>query len=137
MSLIPLVHLDLRISPRIFEKIRNDPLMSFRGLIHEKNRKKKSRDTVPFNLVRCTKSLRVLFLHRRPPSWTTLVLYSRAVFIFNEPASKFNELLNLVLLRVLILVRMRSSLVVRRSDCQCTSCNCPGFDPSIRRHRGI
>ena len=36
--------------------------------------------------VRCTKSLRVLFLHRRPPSWTTLVLYSRAVFIFNEPA---------------------------------------------------
>jgi hypothetical protein len=24
--------------------------------------------------VRCTKSLRVLFLHRRPPSWTTLVL---------------------------------------------------------------
>jgi hypothetical protein len=36
--------------------------------------------------VRCTKLLRVLFLHRRPPSWTTLVLYSRAVFIFNEPA---------------------------------------------------
>jgi hypothetical protein len=36
--------------------------------------------------VKCTKSLRVLFLHRRPPSWTTLVLYSRAVFIFNEPA---------------------------------------------------
>ncbi len=36
--------------------------------------------------VRCTKSLRVLFLHRRPTSWTTLVLYSRAVFIFNEPA---------------------------------------------------
>ncbi len=28
--------------------------------------------------VRCTKSLRVLFLHRRPPSRTTLVLYSRA-----------------------------------------------------------
>ncbi len=36
--------------------------------------------------VRCTKSLRVLFLHRPPPSWTTLVLYSRAVFIFNESA---------------------------------------------------
>ncbi len=36
--------------------------------------------------VRCTKSLRVLFLHRRPPSWNTLVLYSRAVFIFNEPS---------------------------------------------------
>ncbi len=35
------------------------------------------------------------------------------------------------------LVRMRSSLVVRASDCQCTSCNGPGFDPSIRRHRGI
>jgi hypothetical protein len=39
--------------------------------------------------VRCTKSLRVLFLHRRPPSWTTLVLYSRAVFIFNEPAFSY------------------------------------------------
>ncbi len=36
--------------------------------------------------VRCTKSIRVLFLHWRPSSWTTLVLYSRAVFIFNEPA---------------------------------------------------
>jgi hypothetical protein len=23
------------------------------------------------------------------------------------------------------------------SDCQCTSCNGPGFDPSIRRHSGI
>ncbi len=29
------------------------------------------------------------------------------------------------------------SLVVRASDCQCTSCNGPGFDPSIRRHSGI
>jgi hypothetical protein len=28
-------------------------------------------------------------------------------------------------------------LVVRASDCQCTSCNGPGFDPSIRRHSGI
>ncbi len=35
--------------------------------------------------VRYAKSLRVLFLHRRSPSWTTLVLYSRAVFFFNEP----------------------------------------------------
>ncbi len=34
-------------------------------------------------------------------------------------------------------MRMRSSLVVRASDCQCTSCNGPGFDPSIRRHSGI
>ncbi len=35
--------------------------------------------------VRYAKSLRVLFLHRRSPSWTTLVLYSSVVFIFNEP----------------------------------------------------
>jgi hypothetical protein len=27
--------------------------------------------------------------------------------------------------------------VVRASECQCTSCNGPGFDPSIRRHGGI
>ncbi len=33
--------------------------------------------------------------------------------------------------------KLRSSLVVRASDCQCTSCNGPGFDPSIRRHSGI
>ncbi len=32
---------------------------------------------------------------------------------------------------------MRSSLAVRASGCQCTSCNGPGFDPSIRRHSGI
>jgi hypothetical protein len=38
--------------------------------------------------VRYAKSLRVIFLHRRSPSWTTLVLYSRAVFIFNEPTIK-------------------------------------------------
>ncbi len=29
------------------------------------------------------------------------------------------------------------SPVVRVSDCQCTGCNGPGFDPSIRRHSGI
>jgi hypothetical protein len=30
--LTPVVHLDLRISPRIFEKIRNDPNVIIRGL---------------------------------------------------------------------------------------------------------
>ncbi len=35
------------------------------------------------------------------------------------------------------LFRNRFSLVVRASDCQCTSRNGPGFDPSIRRHSGI
>jgi hypothetical protein len=37
--------------------------------------------------VRYAKSLRVLFSHRRSPSWTTLVLYSRVVFFFNEPTN--------------------------------------------------
>ncbi len=32
---------------------------------------------------------------------------------------------------------MRSSLVVRASDCQFRSRNSPGFDPSILRHSGI
>ncbi len=40
-------------------------------------------------------------------------------------------------MRSSLLVRMRSSLVVRASDCQCTSCNGPGFNTSIRRHSGI
>jgi hypothetical protein len=34
-------------------------------------------------------------------------------------------------------IRMRSSLVIRASDCQCTSCIGPGFNPSIRRHSRI
>jgi hypothetical protein len=32
VSLTPVVHLDLRISPRIFEKILNDPNVIIRGL---------------------------------------------------------------------------------------------------------
>jgi hypothetical protein len=32
VSLTPVVHLDLQISPRIFKKIRNDPNVIFRGL---------------------------------------------------------------------------------------------------------
>jgi hypothetical protein len=31
-AILPPVHLDLRISSRIFEKIRNDPSIIFRGL---------------------------------------------------------------------------------------------------------
>ncbi len=46
-----MAHLDLRISPQIFEKIRNDPKVIFRGLGEDDSRKKtlskKSRDTVP------------------------------------------------------------------------------------------
>ena len=38
---------------------------------------------------------------------------------------------------IYVLQRMRSSRVVRASDCQCNNCNGPGFDPSIRRHSGI
>jgi hypothetical protein len=41
--------------------------------------------------VRYAESLRVLFLHRRSPSWTTLVLYSRAVFFFNEPTNRWEQ----------------------------------------------
>ncbi len=32
VSLTPVVHLELRISPRMFEKIRNDPNVIIRGL---------------------------------------------------------------------------------------------------------
>jgi hypothetical protein len=54
VSLTPVVHLDLQISPRIFEKIRNDPNViseAWGKVIHEKNLSKKSRDTVPLNLL--------------------------------------------------------------------------------------
>jgi hypothetical protein len=51
-STTPVVHLELQISPPIFEKIRNGPNGILRGLggklIQEKkNRSQKSRDTVP------------------------------------------------------------------------------------------
>jgi hypothetical protein len=54
VSLIPVVHLYLRISPQIFEKIRNGPNKILWGLGEtdswKKTRSKKSRDTVPLNL---------------------------------------------------------------------------------------
>ncbi len=40
VSLIPIVHLDLQISLRIFEKIRNDPKAIIRGLGEDDSRKK-------------------------------------------------------------------------------------------------
>ncbi len=36
-----------------------------------------------------------------------------------------------------VYIWMRSCRVVRASDSQCRSRNCPGFDPSILRHSGI
>jgi hypothetical protein len=91
--------------------------------------------------VRCTKSLRVLFLHRRPPSWTTLVLYSRALFIFNEPA--FSELFH-VISTFLNLNRIRelipSSLVRIALNCfpkyQRTSFEDPVLNPRCKVFAG-
>ncbi len=50
VSMTPVVHLDLRISPRIFEKIRNNPNIIIRGLGEDDSWKKPeaSRETVPF-----------------------------------------------------------------------------------------
>jgi hypothetical protein len=48
VSTTQVVHLELRISPRIFEKIRNGPI-DWGKLIHEKTLSRKSRDTVPLN----------------------------------------------------------------------------------------
>jgi hypothetical protein len=53
VSLPPVANLELRISPRIFEKIRNGPNGIIRGLGEtgsiKKTRSKKSRDTVPLS----------------------------------------------------------------------------------------
>ncbi len=51
VSLTPVANLELRISPQIFEKIRNGTNGIIRGL-GEKNQKQKSRDTVPLNTYR-------------------------------------------------------------------------------------
>ncbi len=54
------------------------------------------------------------------------------------PSLQINQILKSKSRSSLEVERMRSSLVVRASDCQCTSsCNGPGFEPSIRRHRRI
>ncbi len=53
VSFIPVVHIDLQISPRIFEKIRNDPDFIFSGLggrwFMKKNLKQKISWHCPFN----------------------------------------------------------------------------------------
>jgi hypothetical protein len=63
MSLIPVVHLELPISPRIFYKIRKVNLMFFLGawgkMIHEKTYSKQSRDTVLLNRQYCVSSMNV------------------------------------------------------------------------------
>jgi hypothetical protein len=55
VSLTLVANLELRISPRIFEKIRKDPTGIIRGLEETDSRKntrsKKSRDTVPLKIL--------------------------------------------------------------------------------------
>jgi hypothetical protein len=46
LSMAPVVHLELRISPRIFEKDRNGPDGKLRGILMKKTRSRKSRYTV-------------------------------------------------------------------------------------------
>ena len=64
VSATPVVNLELRISPRIFEKIRNGPNRTLWGwgkLIHKKTSSKKSRDTVPLRIDCCPMSIRCIF----------------------------------------------------------------------------
>ena len=53
VSLTPVANLELRISPRIFEKISKQPLWYTQGLgeklFMKKTRSRKSRDTVPLS----------------------------------------------------------------------------------------
>jgi hypothetical protein len=51
VSLTPVMRLDLRISPRIFEKIQNDPIVIFRGLGEDDSLKKlKAKNLVTLSL---------------------------------------------------------------------------------------
>ncbi len=59
VSLTPVVHLDLWISPRIFQKVWNDPNVIFRAwgkVIHEKNLKQKISWHCPFKEILWIKS---------------------------------------------------------------------------------
>jgi hypothetical protein len=67
VSTTPVVHLELRISPRIFEKIRNGTNGILRALGEtdsRKNRSQKSRDTVHFIFLQNEKFDPVDFLHK-------------------------------------------------------------------------
>ncbi len=75
-NLPPVVHLDLRKSLRIFEKIRNDPnvIFSLQGLggrwFMKKTWSKKSRDTVPLSITPAkSKAAGHIFFHRRNKYW--------------------------------------------------------------------
>ncbi len=64
MSATPVVHLELRISPRIFEKIRNGPIDILRGLgklIHEKKQKSKISWHCPFNVGHVRFASKIIF----------------------------------------------------------------------------
>ncbi len=70
VSLIPVVNLELRISPRIFEKFETAPMVysgAWGKLIHEKNQKQKSRDTVPLKRDSVTRFSLVFFMNQFPP----------------------------------------------------------------------
>ncbi len=55
VSTTPVVHLELRISPQIFKKIRNSPIGIIRGLGETDLWSKKSRDTVPLKFLEIEK----------------------------------------------------------------------------------
>ncbi len=79
VSLIPVVHLDLRISPRLFKKFKT-VLMGYSGagekLIHEKTRSIKSCDTVPLNRIT---SQNKRHLHSRLPDLLLSLWYTGGV----------------------------------------------------------
>ncbi len=93
VSLTPVANLKLLISPRLFEKIRNDPNGILRGLgetdSRKKTRSRKSRDTVPltnFFLL----FLLLLFLHSPFPSFlSSYFFFPTSVSFFFSPSFSF------------------------------------------------
>jgi hypothetical protein len=88
VSLTPVANLELRISPRIFEKIRNVPNGIIRGggnWFKKKNRRKKSRDTVPLSPAMGAKNQEGIGLSYRPASLRSLATQFQTRFLESIP----------------------------------------------------
>jgi hypothetical protein len=92
VSLIPGVHLDLRLSPWIFEKIQNGPnviLWGWGKLIHEKTGSKKSRDTVPLRNINKAYPM-VLLSGQSNLAGKSLLFISFSIFAFHQEVTNWN-----------------------------------------------
>ncbi len=122
VSLIPVVHLDLQISPRMLSKKFEMVLMGYSvaggKLIHEKTRSKKSRDTVPLTATQVGDGLLTPTHHSVWPYWIHREQCDGEIVSFCVQVAFGQRLLWTVGVHFHHISHYRCG-VVRASDCQC------------------